>query len=192
MDRAKFEKEDRIRVWHKDVDIVWTDGSGRHSSNPRFRRCRVGHVTDTGARVWLLLPSCRQSVFVLNFWPWRAPWKSAVLAGYIVLTKGQRRPIREGIGILKYETCWPSAPLTPAGQLHWIKAHQTQQAVIDCRATMEDFRGNQEADEQEADEVANLGAAEHAVCRLASLGAGCQGPRRSDTLNLASGWTEAS
>eukprot|EP00971_Amphidinium_carterae_P327379 6458705-Amphidinium_carterae.3 len=25
------------------VRNVWTDGSGRHSSNPHFRRCRVGY-----------------------------------------------------------------------------------------------------------------------------------------------------
>eukprot|EP00971_Amphidinium_carterae_P128766 2550472-Amphidinium_carterae.1 len=30
------------------VHTVWTDGSGRHSSNPHFRRCGVGYVTDTG------------------------------------------------------------------------------------------------------------------------------------------------
>eukprot|EP00971_Amphidinium_carterae_P308424 6129100-Amphidinium_carterae.1 len=33
------------------VQTVWTDGSGRHSSNPHYRRCGVGYVTD------------RQSVF---------------------------------------------------------------------------------------------------------------------------------
>eukprot|EP00971_Amphidinium_carterae_P177933 3528924-Amphidinium_carterae.1 len=30
------------------VNTVWTDGSGKHSSNPHFRRCGVGYVTDTG------------------------------------------------------------------------------------------------------------------------------------------------
>eukprot|EP00971_Amphidinium_carterae_P268323 5323615-Amphidinium_carterae.1 len=35
---------------------------------------------------------------------------------------------------------------TPDTQLHWVTAHQTQQAVIDGCVTMEDFRGNQEAD----------------------------------------------
>eukprot|EP00971_Amphidinium_carterae_P154394 3061771-Amphidinium_carterae.1 len=40
---------------------MWTDGSGRHSSNPHFRRCGVGYVTDTGERTWLALPGCRQS-----------------------------------------------------------------------------------------------------------------------------------
>eukprot|EP00971_Amphidinium_carterae_P247674 4918058-Amphidinium_carterae.1 len=45
------------------VHTVWTDGSGRHSSNPRFRRCGVGYVTDTGERSWLAHPGCRQSVF---------------------------------------------------------------------------------------------------------------------------------
>eukprot|EP00971_Amphidinium_carterae_P309212 6144617-Amphidinium_carterae.1 len=43
------------------VHTVWTDGSGRHSSNPHFIRCGVGYVTDTGERSWLALPGCRQS-----------------------------------------------------------------------------------------------------------------------------------
>eukprot|EP00971_Amphidinium_carterae_P256033 5083422-Amphidinium_carterae.1 len=37
--------------------------TGRHSSNPHFRRCGVGYVTDIGERSWLALPGCRQSVF---------------------------------------------------------------------------------------------------------------------------------
>eukprot|EP00971_Amphidinium_carterae_P051622 1016138-Amphidinium_carterae.1 len=32
------------------VTTVWTDGSGKHSNNPHFRRCGVGYVTDTGER----------------------------------------------------------------------------------------------------------------------------------------------
>eukprot|EP00971_Amphidinium_carterae_P004869 97399-Amphidinium_carterae.1 len=46
------------------VRSVWTDGSGRHSSNAHFRRCVVGKVTDTGERCWMALPGCRQSVFI--------------------------------------------------------------------------------------------------------------------------------
>eukprot|EP00971_Amphidinium_carterae_P109693 2172722-Amphidinium_carterae.1 len=45
------------------VHTVWTDGSGRHSSNPHLRRCGVGYVTDTGDRSWLPLPGFRQPVF---------------------------------------------------------------------------------------------------------------------------------
>eukprot|EP00971_Amphidinium_carterae_P338515 6475883-Amphidinium_carterae.1 len=40
-------------VLRQGVDAVWTDGSGRHSSNPHFRRCGVGYVTDAGERVCL-------------------------------------------------------------------------------------------------------------------------------------------
>eukprot|EP00971_Amphidinium_carterae_P221297 4393216-Amphidinium_carterae.1 len=29
------------------VHTAWTDGLGRHSSYPHFRRCGVGYVTDT-------------------------------------------------------------------------------------------------------------------------------------------------
>eukprot|EP00971_Amphidinium_carterae_P112867 2235207-Amphidinium_carterae.1 len=45
------------------VTTVWTNGSGRHSSNPHFRRCGVGYVTDTGEQSWMALPGIRQSVF---------------------------------------------------------------------------------------------------------------------------------
>eukprot|EP00971_Amphidinium_carterae_P194388 3857380-Amphidinium_carterae.2 len=40
---------------------VCTDGSGRHSSNPR--RCGVGYYTNTGESVWLPLPGLKQSVY---------------------------------------------------------------------------------------------------------------------------------
>eukprot|EP00971_Amphidinium_carterae_P205631 4080529-Amphidinium_carterae.1 len=69
------------------VHTVWTDGSGRHSSNPHFKRCGVGYVTDTGERSWLALPGCRLSVFraelseTVNSWPLCGLWKNASPAG---------------------------------------------------------------------------------------------------------------
>eukprot|EP00971_Amphidinium_carterae_P215375 4274428-Amphidinium_carterae.2 len=45
-----------LLVLRQAVDTVWTDGSGRHSSNPHFRRCGAGYVTDNGERVWFPLP----------------------------------------------------------------------------------------------------------------------------------------
>eukprot|EP00971_Amphidinium_carterae_P306247 6086182-Amphidinium_carterae.3 len=42
---------------------VWTDGSGRHSSDPHHRRCGVGYYTDTEERVFCALPGIRQSVY---------------------------------------------------------------------------------------------------------------------------------
>eukprot|EP00971_Amphidinium_carterae_P211306 4192761-Amphidinium_carterae.1 len=47
--------------------------------------------------------------------------------------------------------------LTQACQLHWVTAQQTRQAVDKGRITLEDVQGN-----QEADLVANFGAAAHA------------------------------
>eukprot|EP00971_Amphidinium_carterae_P184113 3655424-Amphidinium_carterae.1 len=41
-------------VMKRGVHTVWTDGSGKHSSNPHFRRCGVGYVTYTGERAELL------------------------------------------------------------------------------------------------------------------------------------------
>eukprot|EP00971_Amphidinium_carterae_P157193 3116273-Amphidinium_carterae.2 len=46
------------------VHIVWTDGSGRHSSKPHFRRRRVGYHIDTGESVWLALPGLnKESIY---------------------------------------------------------------------------------------------------------------------------------
>eukprot|EP00971_Amphidinium_carterae_P344403 6484794-Amphidinium_carterae.1 len=45
------------------VTTVWTDGSGRHSSDPHHRRCGVGYHTDTDERVFCALPGIKQSVY---------------------------------------------------------------------------------------------------------------------------------
>eukprot|EP00971_Amphidinium_carterae_P151640 3005891-Amphidinium_carterae.7 len=49
-------------VNHVGVVTVWTDGSGRHSSDPQHRRCGVDYYTDTQERVFLPLPGIKQSV----------------------------------------------------------------------------------------------------------------------------------
>eukprot|EP00971_Amphidinium_carterae_P238850 4741452-Amphidinium_carterae.1 len=52
------------------VHVVWTDGSGRHSSNPHFRRRGVGYYTDTGESVFLPLAGLaglKQSVYRAEF-----------------------------------------------------------------------------------------------------------------------------
>eukprot|EP00971_Amphidinium_carterae_P279935 5557128-Amphidinium_carterae.1 len=49
------------------VHTVWTDGSGRHSSNPHFCRCGVSYYTDTGESVFLPLPALKQSVYRAEF-----------------------------------------------------------------------------------------------------------------------------
>eukprot|EP00971_Amphidinium_carterae_P210095 4168052-Amphidinium_carterae.1 len=50
------------RLWFP--GLVFTRcGSGRHSSNPHFRRCAVGYHTDTGESVWLPLPGLKQFVY---------------------------------------------------------------------------------------------------------------------------------
>eukprot|EP00971_Amphidinium_carterae_P018559 366203-Amphidinium_carterae.1 len=65
-----------------------------------------------------------------------------------MLPKGRHRDLEERARRALPQAC----------QLHWVKAHQTRQAVDEGRITLEDFQGN-----LEADEVANLGAAAHAV-----------------------------
>eukprot|EP00971_Amphidinium_carterae_P008401 165722-Amphidinium_carterae.2 len=94
------------------VHTVWTDGSGRHSSNPHFCRCGVGYVT---------------SLTLVNM-----PGSRCLAGG---------NPLE-----------WKSA--TPR-ELSVI-AKATRQVVDDVRITIEDFQGN-----QEAEAVANLGAAAH-------------------------------
>eukprot|EP00971_Amphidinium_carterae_P282608 5610447-Amphidinium_carterae.2 len=45
------------------VVTVWSDGSGRHSSDPQHRRCGVGYYTDTQEREFLPLQGIKQSVY---------------------------------------------------------------------------------------------------------------------------------
>eukprot|EP00971_Amphidinium_carterae_P042544 836456-Amphidinium_carterae.1 len=49
------------------VGTVWTDGFGRHNSDPQHRRCGVGYYTDSQERVWLPLAGLRQSVYGADF-----------------------------------------------------------------------------------------------------------------------------
>eukprot|EP00971_Amphidinium_carterae_P074359 1469365-Amphidinium_carterae.1 len=141
----------------------WTDGSGRHSSNLHFCRCGVGYVTDTGEQDSLLLPGCRQSVF-----------RAELLAVVRTMEKcNPKRVVSDCKGVAKTLQTIQSGQKQPKGrhrnlevrarnamsqtcQLHWVKAHQTRQAVDEGRITIDDFQGN-----QEADVVANLGAAAH-------------------------------
>eukprot|EP00971_Amphidinium_carterae_P205032 4069331-Amphidinium_carterae.1 len=50
-------------LYRAGLTTVWTDGSGRHSSDPHHRRCGLGYYTDTGERVFCALPGLRQSVY---------------------------------------------------------------------------------------------------------------------------------
>eukprot|EP00971_Amphidinium_carterae_P342603 6481963-Amphidinium_carterae.2 len=50
------------------VHTVWADGSGRHSSNPHFRRCGVGYYTDAGVSVCMPLPGLKQFAIGRNSW----------------------------------------------------------------------------------------------------------------------------
>eukprot|EP00971_Amphidinium_carterae_P193891 3847109-Amphidinium_carterae.1 len=45
----------------------WIDGSGRHSSYPQHRWCRVGYYTHTHEHVWLPLLGLKQSVYRAEF-----------------------------------------------------------------------------------------------------------------------------
>eukprot|EP00971_Amphidinium_carterae_P230034 4565594-Amphidinium_carterae.1 len=54
-------------VYLANVGTVWTDGSGKHSSDPHHRRCGVGYYTNTQERVWLPLPRIKQSVYRAEF-----------------------------------------------------------------------------------------------------------------------------
>eukprot|EP00971_Amphidinium_carterae_P249088 4944270-Amphidinium_carterae.1 len=129
------------------VRTVWTDGSGRHSSNPHFRRCGVGYVTDTGERCWMALPGCRQSVFraellsVVRALEECQPSRvvsdckrvvkalQAIQSGHR-LPKGRHRDLEERARRALPQAC----------QLQWVKAHQTREAVDEGRITLEDFQ----------------------------------------------------
>eukprot|EP00971_Amphidinium_carterae_P207680 4120927-Amphidinium_carterae.2 len=79
------------------VHTVWTDGSGRHSNNPHFRRCGVGYSTDTEERAWLPLPGCLAAgnpSLELNSWPLYEPWKNAMPGEWSVIAKELSKPCR--------------------------------------------------------------------------------------------------
>eukprot|EP00971_Amphidinium_carterae_P279091 5540269-Amphidinium_carterae.1 len=133
---------------------VWTDGSGKHSRNPHFRRCGVGYVTDTGEKCWMALPGIRQSVF-----------RAELLAVVRALEECQpRRVVSDCKGVVKALQAIQRGHRLPKGRhkdleerarrsltqdcrLQWVKAHQTRDAVEEGRITLEDFQGNLEADE---------------------------------------------
>eukprot|EP00971_Amphidinium_carterae_P267808 5313340-Amphidinium_carterae.1 len=56
-----------VLVCRTGVITAWTDGSGRHSTDPHYRRCGVGYYTDTQEHVWLPFPGLRQSVCRAEF-----------------------------------------------------------------------------------------------------------------------------
>eukprot|EP00971_Amphidinium_carterae_P236543 4694444-Amphidinium_carterae.1 len=136
--------------------------SGR--ADPHFRRFGVGYsltlVNEPGSRC----PVAGNRSSELHFWPLCEPWKSAtpgvvsdcqgVVKALQAIQHGQKQPKgrHRDLGVRARNA------LTPACQFHWVKAHQTKQAVDEGRITFDDFQGN-----QEADEVANLGAAAHAA-----------------------------
>eukprot|EP00971_Amphidinium_carterae_P237734 4719659-Amphidinium_carterae.1 len=64
------------------------------------------------------------------------------------MPKGRHRDLEERARRALTEDC----------RLQWVKAHQTREVVEEGRITLEDFQGN-----LEADEMANLGAAAHAL-----------------------------
>eukprot|EP00971_Amphidinium_carterae_P027167 535336-Amphidinium_carterae.2 len=118
----------------------------------------VAIPTYTGERSWLALPGCRQSVF-----------RAELLAVVRALEECQpSRVVSDCKGVVQAVQAIQSGhrdleerarrAVPQACQLHWVKAHQTRQAVDERRITLEDFQGN-----LEADEVANLGAAAHAA-----------------------------
>eukprot|EP00971_Amphidinium_carterae_P309924 6158770-Amphidinium_carterae.1 len=93
-------------VMRRGVHTVWSDGSGRNSSNPHFRRCGVGYVTDTSERVWLPLPGCRQSLF-------RAELLAVVRA---LEDRGPRRVVSDCKGVVKTLQAIQSGHRQPKGR----------------------------------------------------------------------------
>eukprot|EP00971_Amphidinium_carterae_P096950 1919265-Amphidinium_carterae.1 len=104
--------------------------------------------------MWGWLPGCRQSVF-----------RAELLAVVHALEEcNPRRLVSDCKGVVKALQAIQSGQRQPKGrhrdlevrarnaltqacQLHWVKAHQTRQVVDEGRITLEDFQGNQEAEE---------------------------------------------
>eukprot|EP00971_Amphidinium_carterae_P193535 3840311-Amphidinium_carterae.1 len=96
------------------VSTLWTDGSGRHSSNPHFRRCGVNQLAMSLTRErgvgWRFLAVGNQSL-ELNSYRLFGLWRNASPAVLSVTVKVWSTPYRpykvvtgcpkEGTGILK-------------------------------------------------------------------------------------------
>eukprot|EP00971_Amphidinium_carterae_P257279 5107491-Amphidinium_carterae.1 len=150
-------------VYREGVTTVWTDGSGRHSSDPHHRRCGLGYYTDTGYRVFCALPGLRQSVYRAELHAIAraleecsphevvSDCKGAVKAVQALQTgrrqpKGRNRDLENRV----------KQALLPGQRIRWIKAHLKQEDVDIGRITADDLHGN-----EQADVLANAGTAEH-------------------------------
>eukprot|EP00971_Amphidinium_carterae_P293634 5829605-Amphidinium_carterae.1 len=150
-------------VYREGVTTVWTDGSGRHSSDPHHRRCGVGYYTDTQVSVFCALPGLRQSVYRAELHAIAraleecsphevvSDCKGAVKAVQALQIgrrqpKGRNRDLEQRV----------KQALLPGQRIRWIKAHLKREDVENGRSTADDLHGN-----GQADVLANAGTAEH-------------------------------
>eukprot|EP00971_Amphidinium_carterae_P300434 5969343-Amphidinium_carterae.2 len=128
------------------VVTVWTDASGRHSSDPQHRRCGVGYYTDIQERVFYPYLGSSNRFTVLNCMWFPVRLKLCKLGEHN--TKG-------GTEISSNE-CKNLNALLPAQRIRWIKARLKQSDVDISRITADDLHGN-----GQADILANEGTAAH-------------------------------
>eukprot|EP00971_Amphidinium_carterae_P087110 1723173-Amphidinium_carterae.1 len=84
-----------VLVHRTGVTTVWTDGSGRHSSDPLHRRCGVGDYTDTQEREYgYRSQGSNNRCTDLNFLRLCAPLKNASRMKMSVTATGSLRPSR--------------------------------------------------------------------------------------------------
>eukprot|EP00971_Amphidinium_carterae_P270357 5364571-Amphidinium_carterae.2 len=96
------------------VGTVWTNGAGRHSSDPQHRSCGIGYYTDTQERVWLpLLGLTLYSRSTPNSLLWCVLWKSA---------NRTKRPEGRNRDLDKRAL----NALLPGQRIRWMKALETR------------------------------------------------------------------
>eukprot|EP00971_Amphidinium_carterae_P083406 1650760-Amphidinium_carterae.4 len=130
------------------VRIVWTDGSGRHSSNPR---------------AFLPLPGLKQSVYRAEFLAVVRALEECKPKRLVSDCKGVISCLHALKAGRRHPTCrhrdLESRALAalPAGvQIVWMKAHQTEHDADEGRVDRSDLQGN-----HQADLAANEGTHEH-------------------------------
>eukprot|EP00971_Amphidinium_carterae_P041829 821958-Amphidinium_carterae.1 len=130
------------------VVTVWTDGSGRRSSDPQHRHCGVGYYTDAKERVFLPLPGIKQSVYCAELHAVARALEECQPHEVVSTCKGAVKAVQT----------LQTGRRQPTGRNRDLEqqAHLKQADVDIGRITADDLHGN-----GQADILANEGTAAH-------------------------------
>eukprot|EP00971_Amphidinium_carterae_P071395 1411953-Amphidinium_carterae.1 len=131
------------------VHTVWTDGFGRHSSDPHHRRCGVCYYTDSQERAWLLLLGIRQSVYRAPFLVVARALEECKPRVIVSDCKGAIKAVQALQNGFRHPEGWNRdlekrifLALLPGQRIRSMKAYQMQAAVEHGRVTVADLDRN--------------------------------------------------